>query len=167
MLRTTSAEWTFSASAWAQAASTAGRPSESTAVRILTNCRSPSSEPASLRRMPLAAPELTREDYLERIVGRIPQEAQEAPLSALQSEIADRARRAMEAGDESKINDLRKQCSTLIGFTEYRFPRYQPARHHRLIAEQLERVERREIDRLMLDRKSTRLNSSHVRISYA
>jgi len=100
--------------------------------------------------MPLAAPALTRDDYLERIVGRIPQEAQEAPLSALQSEIADRARRAMEAGDVSKVEELRQQCSTLIGFTEYRFPRYQPARHHRLIASHLERVERREIDRLML-----------------
>lgn len=38
----------------------------------------------------------------------------------------------------------------LIGFTEYTFDRYATARHHRIIAEQLERVERREIDRLML-----------------
>jgi hypothetical protein len=30
----------------------------------------------------------------------------------------------------------------LIPFTEYTFPRYRTARHHRLIAEQLERVER-------------------------
>ena len=47
---TTSAEWTPSESAWWQAASTAGSPSLNTAARILTNCRSPSLEPASLRR---------------------------------------------------------------------------------------------------------------------
>lgn len=40
--------------------------------------------------------------------------------------------------------------SDLIGFTEYTYPRYRTARHHRIIAEQLERVERGEIDRLML-----------------
>jgi hypothetical protein len=47
---TTSAEWTPSDSAWRQAASTAGSPSLSTAARIFTICRSPSSDPASLRR---------------------------------------------------------------------------------------------------------------------
>ena len=41
-------------------------------------------------------------------------------------------------------------ASSLIGFTEYTYPRYRTARHHRIIAEQIERVERREIDRLML-----------------
>ena len=45
----------------------------------------------------------------------------------------------------------RKDAATsLIGFTEYTFPRYRTAEHHRVIAEQLERVERGEIDRLML-----------------
>lgn len=39
---------------------------------------------------------------------------------------------------------------SLIRFTEATFPRYRTAQHHRLIAEQLERVERREVDRLML-----------------
>jgi predicted phage terminase large subunit-like protein len=38
----------------------------------------------------------------------------------------------------------------LIPFTELTFPRYRTAPHHRQIAEQLERVERGEIDRLML-----------------
>src|SRR5262245_58592927 len=38
----------------------------------------------------------------------------------------------------------------LIPFTEYTFPRYRTAPHHRKVAEQLERVERGEIDRLML-----------------
>lgn len=38
----------------------------------------------------------------------------------------------------------------LIAFTEYTYDRYRTAAHHRLIAEQLERVERGEIDRLML-----------------
>ena len=50
MLRITSAEWTPSDSAWTQAFSTAGNPSVSTAARILTICRSPLSDPASLRR---------------------------------------------------------------------------------------------------------------------
>jgi predicted phage terminase large subunit-like protein len=38
----------------------------------------------------------------------------------------------------------------LIPFTEQTYPRYKTARVHRIIAEQLERVERGEIDRLML-----------------
>src|SRR3954452_3523536 len=50
MLRMTSAEWTPSHSASRQAASTAESPSLSTAVRMVTICRSPSSAPASLRR---------------------------------------------------------------------------------------------------------------------
>jgi predicted phage terminase large subunit-like protein len=44
-----------------------------------------------------------------------------------------------------------EQCRrSLIRFTEHTFARYKTARHHRIVAEQLERVERREIDRLML-----------------
>jgi predicted phage terminase large subunit-like protein len=39
---------------------------------------------------------------------------------------------------------------SLISFTEYTYPRYETALPHRHIAEQLERVERRETDRLML-----------------
>ncbi|MEM8615483.1 MAG: terminase family protein [Pseudomonadota bacterium] len=38
----------------------------------------------------------------------------------------------------------------LIAFTEYTFPQYQTAAHHRLIASKLEEVERGEIDRLMI-----------------
>lgn len=41
-------------------------------------------------------------------------------------------------------------AQNLIAFTEYTFPRYRTAEHHRIISEQLERVERGEIDRLML-----------------
>ena len=41
---------------------------------------------------------------------------------------------------------------SLINFTELTFPRYRTAPHHRVIAEQLERIERGEIDRLMLAR---------------
>lgn len=45
----------------------------------------------------------------------------------------------------------RERCErSLIEFTEHTFSRYRTAAHHRLVAEQLERVERREIDRLML-----------------
>lgn len=39
---------------------------------------------------------------------------------------------------------------SLINFTEYTFPRYRTALVHKKIAEQLERVERGEVDRLML-----------------
>lgn len=47
---------------------------------------------------------------------------------------------------------LRRMDATesLINFTEFTYPRYQTAGIHRQIAEQLERIERREIDRLML-----------------
>jgi hypothetical protein len=40
--------------------------------------------------------------------------------------------------------------SSLIAFTKYRLPKYQASRVHRYIAEHLERVERGEIDRLMI-----------------
>src|SRR6266567_2867770 len=50
MLRTMSAEWTPCAIASVQAASTAGSPSVSTAVRMSTICRLPSSRLANLRR---------------------------------------------------------------------------------------------------------------------
>jgi hypothetical protein len=38
----------------------------------------------------------------------------------------------------------------LIAFTKYTFTRYHPARHHRLIAAQLERLLTGDVDRLML-----------------
>jgi predicted phage terminase large subunit-like protein len=41
-------------------------------------------------------------------------------------------------------------AESLIAFTEYTFPRYRTATHHKIIAGQLERVEAGEIDRLML-----------------
>jgi predicted phage terminase large subunit-like protein len=44
----------------------------------------------------------------------------------------------------------RQATASLISFTEFTFPRYQTAALHRQIAAQLERVERGEIDRLML-----------------
>jgi hypothetical protein len=72
------------------------------------------------------------------------------PLATWQAEITKQAKEAAAAGDPAALAAIKRQCETLIGFTEYRFPRYRTARHHRLIAEQLERVERGEIDRLML-----------------
>lgn len=44
----------------------------------------------------------------------------------------------------------RNSRKNLIEFTEYTFPKYRAAQHHRLIAEHLEKVERGEIDRLMI-----------------
>jgi hypothetical protein len=55
--------------------------------------------------------------------------------AALQAEENRRAREAAARGDFSKIEAQKAQCETMIGFTEYRFPRYRTARHHRLIAE--------------------------------
>lgn len=40
---------------------------------------------------------------------------------------------------------------SLLRFTEYTLPQYQPAAHHTLIAEKLEQLERGEIDRLMIN----------------
>ncbi len=47
---------------------------------------------------------------------------------------------------------LRRKLATenLVDFTEYTFPRYRTAQHHRIISEQLERVERGEVKRLAL-----------------
>jgi hypothetical protein len=44
----------------------------------------------------------------------------------------------------------RQARRSLIDFTTYTYDRYKVGAHHRLIAEQLERVMRREVDRLML-----------------
>lgn len=44
----------------------------------------------------------------------------------------------------------RRASEDLIAFTEHTFARYSTAPHHRIIAGQLERVERGEVDRLML-----------------
>jgi hypothetical protein len=54
-------------------------------------------------------------------------------------------------GNARLAKELRKQCEALIGFTEYRYSRYVSAPHHKFVAEQLERVERREIDRLIIE----------------
>jgi hypothetical protein len=73
-----------------------------------------------------------------------------ALLATGQAEFTRRAKEEAAAGNTEKLDGIKRQCESLIGFTEYRFPRYRPATHHRFIAEQLERVERGEIDRLML-----------------
>jgi len=44
----------------------------------------------------------------------------------------------------------RKARRSLIDFSEYTYERYKTAKHHRIVAEQLERVMKREVDRLML-----------------
>jgi hypothetical protein len=72
------------------------------------------------------------------------------PLSEWQALLTQRAKEEAAAGNTVNLEAFKRQCATLIGFTEYRFPRYRTAAHHRLIGEQLERVERGEIDRLML-----------------
>src|SRR5262249_31499758 len=50
--------------------------------------------------------------------------------------------------EKERLRQLAK--TSLISFTEFTYPRYETAALHRQIAEQLERVERGEIDRLML-----------------
>lgn len=54
----------------------------------------------------------------------------------------------MEAAQE--LLKRRQARRSLIDFTTYTYDRYKVGAHHRLIAEQLERVMRREVDRLML-----------------
>jgi predicted phage terminase large subunit-like protein len=56
---------------------------------------------------------------------------------------------AVEASLNAEL-ERRRAAQSLISFTEQTFARYQTAEHHRTIAGQLERVERGEIDRLML-----------------
>jgi predicted phage terminase large subunit-like protein len=54
---------------------------------------------------------------------------------------------------ETALSEIERRVAardSLIGFTEYTNPRYKTAAMHRGIAEQLERVENGEIDRLML-----------------
>jgi predicted phage terminase large subunit-like protein len=65
--------------------------------------------------------------------------------------VAERLRRAVNGVrvvDEPSDESARRY--SLIEFTRYRMPKYRPSRVHHLIAEQLERIERGEIDRLML-----------------
>ena len=64
--------------------------------------------------------------------------------------VAERLRRARadSVADEPAAESA-PRCS-FIGFTKYRFPKYRASKVHYHIAEQLERVERGEIDRLML-----------------
>src|ERR1700761_6790227 len=50
----------------------------------------------------------------------------------------------------TEILRRRRARESLIGFTEYTYPKYQTEAAHRVIAEQLDRVERGEVDRLML-----------------
>jgi predicted phage terminase large subunit-like protein len=50
----------------------------------------------------------------------------------------------------TELLSRRKARQSLINFTEYSYDRYRAGAHHRTIAEQLERVMRRDIDRLML-----------------
>ena len=97
--------------------------------------------------MALAAPIRTPEErraYLRRA-------AEGFSLSELSSRWARRAAEQEAEGNAKLAKELRQKCESLIGFTEYRYSRYKTAPHHALIAEQLERVERREIDRLILE----------------
>lgn len=67
------------------------------------------------------------------------------------SELRELYKRALSLGAEIERRRRSKAArDNLIEFTEQTFSRYRTAKHHRLVAEQLERVERREIDRLML-----------------
>jgi hypothetical protein len=52
---------------------------------------------------------------------------------------------------ERRSLEVRSQArESLIAFTEYTFPKYRTAAFHKSIGGQLERVERGEVDRLML-----------------
>src|SRR5271165_3863159 len=72
------------------------------------------------------------------------------PVSEWMRQFTTRAQQAKDAGDPTLANMVKKQCETMLGFTTFRFPRYRPSDVHRAVCAQLERVEAREIDRLML-----------------
>ncbi len=66
---------------------------------------------------------------------------------------AERLRRRAGTGASAVIAEPVKSSAprySLIGFTQYRMAKYKPSGVHRYVAEQLERVERGEIDRLMI-----------------
>ena len=93
--------------------------------------------------MALAAPVMSDEavyDLLRR----------HAPASVV-GYLTSTAREQEEEGNARLAEQFRRQCATMIGFTEYRYARYVTAPHHKLVSEQLERVERREIDRLIIE----------------
>jgi predicted phage terminase large subunit-like protein len=65
--------------------------------------------------------------------------------------LAERVRRAAAGSvvaDEASVEAGRRYG--LIGFTQFRLAKYKPSKVHRYIAEQLERVERGEVDRMMI-----------------
>jgi predicted phage terminase large subunit-like protein len=65
--------------------------------------------------------------------------------------VAERLRRRMEGPVVVEEPEVEASLRfSLVGFTEYRFPKYRPSKVHHYVAEQLERVERGEIDRLMI-----------------
>jgi hypothetical protein len=80
--------------------------------------------------------------------------------------VARRAASEEAEGRAELATKLRQQCRTLIGFTEYRYARYRTSLHHKLVAEQLERVERREVDRLMIEMPPRHGKSELASISY-
>jgi hypothetical protein len=78
------------------------------------------------------------------------QKGEHPPISALHAAVVRLAQEEAAKGDAASIEKFKEQCERLIGFTEYRYPRYRTAPHHRFVATHLERVERREVDRLMI-----------------
>jgi predicted phage terminase large subunit-like protein len=73
-------------------------------------------------------------------------------MRALDAAVVDKLRLLRPETRSALLGQLNTVLSRrdLIAFTEYTFPNYRPARHHRLIATQLERVLAGEVDRLML-----------------
>ena len=51
------------------------------------------------------------------------------PLDQWVVEVTRRAREAAEGGDRADLEALRIKCRSIVGFTEFRFPRYETARH--------------------------------------
>jgi predicted phage terminase large subunit-like protein len=76
--------------------------------------------------------------------------------------VRERLRRAIE--EPVAVEEPEVEASlrfSLIGFTQYRFPKYRPSKVHCYVAEQLERVERGEVDRLMI-RMPPRMGKSEL-----
>jgi len=95
--------------------------------------------------MAQAAPQRPLDDLREAL-----ERGEHPPISEWHAEVVKLAQEEAARGDAASIEKFKEQCERLIGFTEYRYPRYRTAPHHRYVATHLERVERREIDRLII-----------------
>jgi hypothetical protein len=88
--------------------------------------------------MAQAAPQRPTDDLREVL-----QRGQHPPISDWHAAVVRPAQEEAAKGDAASIEKFKEQCDRLIGFTEYRYPRYRTAPHHCFVEGQgLHRVKR-------------------------